>query len=369
MNRIHSIDIFCAIVDNFGDIGVCWRLARQLSAEHEIKLRLFIDDIEAAQTILPEDLSGVQIIHWTDDVTYTEAADMVIEAFACPLPDHVVAAMVAKRSVWINLEYLSAEDWVAGCHAIPSFHPSTGLTKTLFFPGFDNQTGGLIRENDLFSRRNAFLADQNAQNAWRKAHLLPEIDLEFIDISLFYYKTAPLDQLIDILKDLPQPIRLFKPVKEVQTPLVTLGNVHIYEISFLSQYDYDYLLWTCDLNFVRGEDSFVRAQLAGKPMIWNIYVQQENAHLVKLHAFLEKIRPFYDEKSFERLANLHDLWNEGGQILKNNNAGHSLDVCGQTLQSLAGLKSGAQHWSNYLCNQIDLSTQLLTFANTQITKK
>ncbi|OFW90205.1 MAG: hypothetical protein A3B66_03115 [Alphaproteobacteria bacterium RIFCSPHIGHO2_02_FULL_46_13] len=365
MNLIKSIDIFCAVVDNFGDIGVCWRLSRQLSLDHHITVRLFVDDMESAKAIMPDDRSGVEVIHWVKDIDYHQAADMVIEAFACPLPDNVIAAMVAKKSVWIDLEYISAEDWVAGCHAIPSKHPSTGLTKTLFFPGFDAQTGGIIRENGLISRRNAFLNDENAHNLWRKAHFIPEIDQKYIDISLFCYKTAPLDQLIEHLGGADKPIRLFRPVRTPQNTPQKVGSVEIIEIPFLSQVDYDYLLWTCDFNFVRGEDSFVRAQLAGKPFIWNIYVQEEAAHLVKLHAFLEKIRPFYDEASFERLANLHDLWNEEGQILTK----HSWDVCGLSLQSLAGLKSGAQNWSDYLCNQIDLSTQLLTFANTQITKK
>ncbi len=365
MNLIKSIDIFCSVVDNFGDIGVCWRLSRQLSLDHYITVRLFVDDMDSAKAIIPEDHSGVEVIHWVKGVEYHQAADMVIEAFACPLPDNVIAAIIERKSVWIDLEYISAEDWVAGCHAIPSKHPSTGLIKTLFFPGFDAQTGGIIRENDLILRRDVFLADKNAQNIWRKAHFIPEIDHNYIDISLFCYETAPLDQLITSLSGTNKPIRILRPVRSLEKQAIFVGSVEIIEIPFLSQVDYDYLLWTCDFNFVRGEDSFVRAQLAGKPFVWNIYVQEEAAHLVKLRAFLKKIRPFYDEGSFERLANLYDLWNEEGQILTK----HGWDVCGQSLHSLIGLKSGAQNWSDYLCNQIDLSTQLLTFANTQITKK
>lgn len=365
MNCIKSIDIFCSVVDNFGDIGVCWRLSKQLAVEHKLAVRLFVDDMDSANAIVPTDRSGVQVIHWTSEIDYDSAADMVIEAFACPLPDNVIAAMVAKKSVWIDLEYLSAEDWVAGCHAIPSKHPSTNLIKTLFFPGFDGDAGGVIRENDLISRKNAFLSDENAQNLWRQAHFIPEIDHKYMDISLFHYKTAPFDRLIEDMVRVNKPIRLFKPVRAPENAPKQVGLVQIIEIPFLSQVDYDYLLWTCDFNFVRGEDSFVRAQLAEKPFIWNIYVQDEDAHLIKLRAFLEKIRPFYDKVSFERLANLHELWNEEGQILTK----HSGDVWGESLQSLAGLKSGAQNWSTYLCNQVDLSTQLLAFANTQITKK
>lgn len=362
MNSIKSIDIFCAVVDNFGDIGVCWRLCKQLASEHHITVRLFVDDMGSANAIVPPEQNDVQVIHWTKNPPYDIAADMVIEAFACNLPDHVIAAMVTRQSVWIDLEYLSAEDWVAGCHAIPSKHPTTNLTKTLFFPGFDDKTGGIIRENDLISRRDSFLSDKNAQNLWRKAHFIPEMDDKYIDISLFCYQTAPLEQF---LAAIDRPTRLFKPVRSPEKTPKQVGFAEIHEIPFLTQLDYDYLLWTCDLNFVRGEDSFVRAQLAGKPFIWNIYVQDEDAHLVKLRAFLEKIRPFYDEASFERLANLHELWNEEGQILTK----LSLDVWGESLHSLTGLKLGAQNWSNYLLGQVDLVAQLLTFANTHITKK
>jgi uncharacterized repeat protein (TIGR03837 family) len=59
-------------------------------------------------------------------------------------------------------------------------------------------------------------------------------------------------------------------------------------VSFLDQPDYDRLLWSCDLNFVRGEDSVVRAQWAARPFIWQIYPQREEAHLVKLDAFLDR---------------------------------------------------------------------------------
>lgn len=366
MNSIKSIDIFCTVVDNFGDIGVCWRLSRQLAVEYNIKVRLFVDDMVSANAIVPpDDHAGVEIVHWINPLAYDRAADMVIEAFACQLPDPVIAAMVARKSIWIDLEYLSAEDWVAGCHAIPSRHPLTGLLKTLFFPGFDEHTGGIIRENDLISRRNAFLSDEISQNSWRKAHFVPGIDDNYMDISLFCYQTAPLEQLIDYLKGANKPVRIFRPVRSPRNETIRAGLVEIIEIPFLSQIDYDHLLWTCDFNFIRGEDSFVRAQLAGKPFIWNIYVQKEEAHLIKLRAFLEKIRSFYDEASFERLANLYNLWNEGGQILIK----RSWDGCGQSFQSLAGLESGAKNWSDYLCNQIDLSKRLLTFANTQITQK
>lgn len=358
MKSPNSIDIFCAVVDNFGDIGVCWRLARQMASEHQLATRLFVDDMDSFRAIVPEhNIANLNVIPWGKDLSYTDAADIVIEAFACPLPDSVVMAMVKKRSVWIDLEYLTAEDWALGCHAIPSTHPSTGLKKTLFFPGFDARTGGIIREKDLISRRNSFKSDRIAQNLWRKSNNLPEIDEKAIDISFFHYQTAPFDELFNELAASQRPIRIFSP-KRISTPNTTQhGSLTLYEIPFLDQYNYDYLLWTCDFNFVRGEDSFVRAQLAATPFIWNIYVQDEDTHLIKLKAFLDKIHPFYDTASAERLAYCHKLWNEGGRNQQMGTGSPWLEC----LENLDTLKDGARNWSDFLETQTDLSDRLLAF--------
>ncbi|MDX1269967.1 MAG: elongation factor P maturation arginine rhamnosyltransferase EarP, partial [Oceanisphaera sp.] len=122
-------DIFCSVVDNYGDIGVTWRLARQLVAEHDAAVRLWVDDLLAFAHLCPEaDVraaqqcrQGVDICHWPAPWLPVEAADVVIEAFACELPTAYVAAMAqrARPSLWLNLEYLSAEDWVGGCHGLP----------------------------------------------------------------------------------------------------------------------------------------------------------------------------------------------------------------------------------------------------------
>ncbi len=363
-----SIDIFCSVVDNFGDIGVCWRLSRQMACEHRLKTRLFVDDMSAFRAIVPEPNSSVEVVEWRENLFYAEAADIVIEAFACDLPDHVVAAMVIHQSVWIDLEYLSAEEWTAGCHAIPSLHPSTGLKKTLFFPGFDTRTGGLICENDLISRRNAFLNDKNAQNQWRMDHFIPEIGENCLDISLFCYHTAPIDEFFAALATLNRRVRVFQFSRMDKVPVVTNGLLEIYNIPFVSQYDFDYALWTMDMNFVRGEDSFVRAQFAGKPFVWNIYVQDEDVHLDKLDAFLSTIKPFYDGEAFERLANLHDLWNEGARNKAKDQKEHKGHAWQECLQSLDGFGLGARKWAEYLVQQTDLATRLLTFARTQITE-
>lgn len=121
---------FCSVVDNYGDIGVTWRLARQLAAEHACAVRLWVDDLRAFERMCPEvDVQldqqwqeGVDVRHWSQDWAPTPAADVVIAAFACQLPHDYMEAMAGceHSPLWMNLDYLSAEEWVVGCHGLPS---------------------------------------------------------------------------------------------------------------------------------------------------------------------------------------------------------------------------------------------------------
>ena len=184
-------DIFCSVVDNFGDIGVCWRLARQLATERGLMVRLWVDDLDSFRHLCPEidprravqALYGVEVLHWTTPFALFQpdkTADVVIEAFACELPETYLAAMAARpnKPVWINLEYLSAEDWIGGSHGLASPHPRLPLTKHFFFPGFVAGSGGLLREASLMQQRLDWLADRRAggnslrRPSWGNQHLL-----------------------------------------------------------------------------------------------------------------------------------------------------------------------------------------------------
>ena len=169
-------DVFCNVIDNYGDIGVCWRLARQLANEHGLAVRLWVDDLSSFAKLCPEaDASlesqhcrGVDVCLWRKEFPEVQPAELVIEAFACNLPDSYIEAMAAqlRQPVWINLEYLSAEDWVESHHKLQSPHPRLPLTKYFFFPGFTKLTGGLLLERDLLARREAFQNDAMQQQAF-----------------------------------------------------------------------------------------------------------------------------------------------------------------------------------------------------------
>jgi uncharacterized repeat protein (TIGR03837 family) len=109
---------------------------------------------------------------------------VVIEAFGCELPAAYVEAMAgsARAPIWLNLEYLSAEAWVAGCHGLPSPHPRLPLVKHFFFPGFGPGTGGLLRERDYEAKRSRFDA-----GAFRAEFGLPPKAGDETTISLFSY--------------------------------------------------------------------------------------------------------------------------------------------------------------------------------------
>ncbi|MBC3482438.1 elongation factor P maturation arginine rhamnosyltransferase EarP [Pseudomonas sp. SWRI59] len=324
-------DIFCTVVDNYGDIGVTWRLARQLVDEHEIAVRLWVDDLNAFVPMCPgadaaalqQWQQGVDVRQWPAEWVPIEPADVVIGAFACQLPAHYVEAMRAraKPPLWLNLEYLSAEHWVEGCHGLPS-PQANGLRKVFFFPGFTEKTGGLLREATLLARRQAFEQSAEARQAFlQRLGVYPEVQTRLI--SLFAYENTQLGNWLDALAADSQPTHLLVPQGRILADvgswlgLVRLevgdvrvrGALTVQILPFVSQDDYDRLLWSCDFNAVRGEDSFVRAQWAGRPMLWHIYVQDENAHWEKLEAFLEHYRHGLSADASAALVALWRAWN------------------------------------------------------------
>jgi uncharacterized repeat protein (TIGR03837 family) len=337
--RLH---LFCRVVDNFGDIGVSWRLARQLHVEHQFEVTLWVDHLPSFARICHgldpqrarQCVEGVDVRQWTVDledagrVDPGDVGDVVVEAFGCALPPAYLLAMAARavKPVWINLEYLSAEAWVEGCHAMQSIHPSLPLIKYFFFPGFTAQTGGLLMEADLPRARAAFAADPNAANAFLEA-LGCSPPTAALRVSLFCYPHAPVAAWLDLLQSDPRPtlcmvpegvasdaVSAFLGKAAVAGACVVRGGLTLRVIPFLDQSDYDRLLWSCDLNFVRGEDSAVRAQWAEQPFVWQIYPQEESAHFVKLNAFITRMRAGMPEQVGQTLHDTFLAWNGAGKL-------------------------------------------------------
>ncbi|KFE55079.1 elongation factor P maturation arginine rhamnosyltransferase EarP [Pseudomonas syringae] len=328
-----SWDIFCSVVDNYGDIGVTWRLARQLVAEYDVTVRLWVDDLQAFTRLCPtadaqaaqQWQDGVSVHHWPKEWQPVEVADVIIEAFACRLPPAYTEAILqcSPRPVWVNLEYLSAEEWVTGCHGLPSVQ-SNGLRKFFFFPGFGPTTGGLLRESGLIEARQAFQQDRAAQGSFLQAlGVKPEADARLI--SLFAYENPGLGGWLEALSADNRSTHLLVPegrilgdlqrwlgVDGLQAgALEKRGALTVQVLPFVRQEDYDRLLWCCDFNVVRGEDSFVRAQWAGRPLLWHIYEQDDDAHWAKLDAFLELYLAGLSQPAAQALTDFWRAWNAG----------------------------------------------------------
>ncbi len=329
-------DIFCTVVDNYGDIGVTWRLARQLVAEHGLDVRLWVDDLRAFERICPEiDINaaqqwqqGVEVRHWPAEWSHTEAVDVVIAAFACQLPSDYMDAMAArvKPPLWMNLDYLSAEDWVVGCHGLPSVKYKT-VQKFFFFPGFQAGTGGLLRERELLEKRRQFQQDADAQRQFLQGLGIDRAAGAQL-ISLFAYENAGLASWLDVLAADSTPTHLLVPegrilgdvARWLEVETLGVGAIHVRQaltvqvLPFVRQDQYDHLLWCCDFNAVRGEDSFVRAQWAGRPMLWHIYQQDEDIHLDKLDAFLALYTKRLSPAAAEAMNGLWRAWSAGQPI-------------------------------------------------------
>ena len=329
-------DIFCTVVDNYGDIGVTWRLARQLVAEHSLAVRLWVDDLRAFERICPEiDINaaqqwqqGVEVRHWPSEWLPIDAADVVIAAFACQLPSAYMDVMAEREKppLWLNLDYLSAEDWVTGCHGLPSVKYKS-VQKIFFFPGFRPGTGGLLRERGLLEQRRQFQRDDQAQRQFLQGlgiERAPDAQL----ISLFAYENAGLASWLDVLAAGATPTHLLVPegrilgdvARWLGVETLSVGAIEVRQaltvqvLPFVRQDQYDHLLWCCDFNAVRGEDSFVRAQWAGRPMLWHIYQQDEDIHLDKLDAFLALYTKGLSPAAAQAMNGLWQAWSAGQPI-------------------------------------------------------
>jgi uncharacterized repeat protein (TIGR03837 family) len=371
-------DIFCSVVDNYGDIGVAWRLARQLAVEHDIRIRLFVDHPDALRRIAPIGASGVDVRHWhgpSGDFSMADAvlADVVIEAFGCGLPVAYLDAMCAQpaQPLWINLEYLSAEPWVEGTHGLASRQPHRPLTRHFYFPGFTPRTGGLLRERGLLARRDAFLGDAAARAALWRALRTEGPARDTLTLSLFCYPNAALLPLLDAWAGGARPVLALVPEGVAKAELdawtrspqrrpgqsVHRGRLTLACVPFVAQDDYDRVLWTCDLNFVRGEDSFVRAQWAAKPLVWHCYPQAGNAQFAKLDAFLARYGTGLAPEIAAAHSALAHAWNRGDP------PGPAWTAFAAALPALG---AHAQAWAHSLGAMPDLAEGLVEFAKKRV---
>lgn len=375
------IDLYCRVVDNFGDAGVCWRLARQLVAEHRAVVRLVIDRPEyVGRFAKAGDLAGtgVQVIDWSSPPA--DLPDVVIAAFQCRLPERVETEIAARQEehrsadapsvLWINLDYLSGESWVDGVHGRPSIK-SNGATEWFFLPGFTGHSGGLIRERE-FDRAPAGAGQPPFSAA----------SAQTLRVSLFCYSGQDIRALVAALADMAtrrsQPVELLVTagcdLADIRRQLRLADDIEVAQhdhltirmVPWMSQREYDLLLAGCDLNFVRGEDSWIRAIWAGRPFVWSPYRQEDGAHLAKLSAFLRHLEPAFVPSDFEVVRRAMLDWaanSTSGDGEPDSRLGAPDREPHWVMAVLAepGIRSGYLAFSNSLRAQPDLASRLVAF--------
>lgn len=379
MKNAKHWDIFCKVIDNFGDIGVCWRLCCDLAARG-CQIRLWLDDPQALHWMAPNGHAGVQIIHWTKG--WSEGwqlqapwPNVVLEGFGCgPDPDYLAQwdrvkehPSLSSPPIWINLEYLSAEPYVERSHGLSSptvQHAWLSQKKFFFYPGFTTQTGGLLRELDLNERRRQF----DTRSFWATydpvGAKLESNNYPVTRVSLFSYHNAPVLALMENLLAQPshsgQWVVLVTPGQAQEAAQLAQSNASMMEaqragrlrwveLPYLSQKKFDELLWACDLNLVRGEDSLVRALWAQKPFLWHLYQQDDASQFSKLEAFLEMAQLPPDWSAWMR------VWNRPASTPLSEGAFHRFQANWKNWQPYA------RQLAQRLETPPDLTSQLLQF--------
>lgn len=363
-------DVFCRVVDNYGDAGVCWRLARQLAAEHAIDVTLWIDRLATLARFEPsidpqramQSTAQVRVRQLDDAAPSPRLADVVVEGFGCGLPPRYRDAMAASATPpsWINVEYLSAEPWVDTVHGLASTDPRRPLTRYFWFPGFTPHTGGLIREAGMLEARDECQARLPGEPA-------------ALRIVLFSYPNRALPALFDAWSESDERIACTIPDGVATVALdrwlrgdvphagqsVVRGNLTLEVMRFVTQDAFDRLLWRADVNFVRGEDSFVRAQWAARAFVWQPYPQDENAHRLKLDAFLARYEAGLDPDARQ---SLFAFW----QAFNAEDADAAVAAWPAYRAAIAAFAMHGRRWSEALAALPDLTSRLVRFARDRL---
>lgn len=362
--------LFCTVIDNFGDIGVSWRLANEIQKRFNAEVHLWLDNPAALHTIVPKPNQYPIHLHtWQEkhNIHYQSLSlpHVIIETFACTLPENVLNLIKTHSIIWLNWEYLSAEDWAVRSHAMLSLQHN-GSAKYFWQMGFTENTGGLLREAN-YTRQHQHSSNIHTHHTHHT--------LRFY---LFGYHSPiwakwfecwqECNQTIEIQLSGTQIIHSLKnsqwlPEKAlIDHPQYHKGCLKLTHLPFVPQEEFDKLLWSNDILFIRGEDSFVRAQYTGKPFFWHIYPQQQLIHLEKLHAFWQRT-PIYQQPNPIQTA-FHALSEElnGGTQLSNEKRIHHW----QTLfQHLTQWQQLSQQWQNNLLQQTDAVTRLKEWLSSQ----
>lgn len=303
------LDLVCQVVDNYGDIAVVWRLAQALVQDGppDLEVRLLVDDWGAFHRLNPAvdpvaeaqtlDGPGGQVLalrtqsldRW---ISGLEPADVIVEAFGAPTPEPWLTAFylaaISSPKIILHLEYLSAEPWTEGYHLLPSPLGNPGVKRYFFVPGFRPRTGGLVF-TDPRPEAGARGTEDWLMTLFSYEHDFSRFWGDLVDFLLERNQSARVLVFAGLSRE--GALASWAKVKASRTRLPVITVV---DQPFLDQKTYTACLAAGDFHVVRGEESWVQAVLAGRPFLWQAYLQPEGYQSVKVEAFLEVWRPWFD---------------------------------------------------------------------------
>ncbi len=383
-----KIDLLCRVIDNYGDIGVVYRLAKALSAlEPTLELRLIVDGLSSFSALVPEiepcreeqRCRGWEIYPW--ELPKGQARQrfrayrprLIVEAFACGKPawyeELVFDPADPEPRTILNLEYLTAEDYAAEFHLFRAATRSPLVRKFFFMPGFTEGTAGLILDRDFAATRER-LSDPAGRQAARLAAArraglaFSAADAARLWVLVFSYERDFRRIVADLAAYGQQrPLLALVAAGRSSSPFFAAWEeagrpFPAHQIPFLRQEAWDELLLAADVSIVRGEESLARAALGGRPFLWHAYLQDEAHQLVKVQALLDCMRPHFAPEDHAVLSSLFLAFNDRRVDSPASGGGEALLPF---LERLPSLETGFASFARKLDSLGDLALHLLTF--------
>lgn len=393
-----EITVLCKVVDNFGDIGVVFRLCRALSElKKNLEIRLVVSNLDSFAKISKgidstktfQEFRGWKVFDWNDNALCKKEfsknpPEFILECFQCGRPEWLEELLFSPQfnlNVQIvNVEYLTAESWADDFHLLKSGTRSAKIKKINFMPGFTKKTGGLILDKNFMCclSEKKFALNLVKQNLDKK--ILSEDFSDSFKILIFSYPKN-FDFLASAIKEfsfLKKIIVFVASGAGADSAKISLKKfkVDFVCLPFMQQEVWDAFLSLMDFSFVRGEDSFSRCCLLGNPFIWNIYPQEEEFHIVKLNAFLQKIKiPQIEKFSFLYNRNFKaSCCPESLEILEEKKLPSELEKINSEmkteilslLKNYESLKPEFKKFSNEILKNGNLAENLLNLLETKI---
>ena len=399
-----DITILCRVVDNYGDIGFVYRLARELSSLSSIEktqIRLIVSDLKSFNAMaLPPGIStslavqnynGWKVIDWNacaeGKCEFTEQPPKIIlECFQCGRPewlDEILFSAQTTQTVQIvNVEYLTAEDWADDFHLLKSGTRSALVKKINFMPGFTKKTGGLVLDKHFVScvhSKTAALECLKKYASKKTVALIEDTNL-FRVIAFSYERNFENEAraLSEFAKNSGRKVQVLLAPGLGNAPFkkaaAAFKNISVYDLEYLPQLAWDALLTLADFSFIRGEDSFSRACLSGIPFVWHAYPQEEEFQLVKAAAVLKRMEPFFSAGNMSLVKNVWLSYNRKPSVKMCDEACKVYNECTDAgyipllriLENYGGIKKSFGMFAQSLFANGNLAQNLLAFLQNSV---